>query len=149
MASTLEYYPLSPSRAPLLFVVHEPSADSCSLSPDASRQAKRNLLPTIRGNRAKSQRKSLRISFLYHESKGVSDASSSILHNDWETSVTRVVWVLVQVIPGMKVKKVTKVMWEAHTKGRAVAKTCRRELAALYEERLREKGLTVSTEPAR
>jgi ATP-dependent Clp protease adaptor protein ClpS len=64
--------------------------------------------------------------------------------------VTRVVWVLVQVIPGMNVKKATKVMWEAHTKGRAVvAKTCHRELVELYEQRLRTKGLTASTEPAR
>ncbi len=72
-----------------------------------------------------------------------------ILHNDWENSVTRVVWVLVRVIPGMSVKKATKVMWEAHTKGKAVAKTCHKELAELYEERLRAKRLTVSIEPAR
>ena len=32
-------------------------------------------------------------------------------------------------------------------KGRAVAKTCHKELAELYEERLRTKGLTVSIEP--
>jgi ATP-dependent Clp protease adaptor protein ClpS len=38
---------------------------------------------------------------------------------------------------------------EAHTKDRAVAKTCHKELAELYEERLREKGLTVSVEPGR
>src|SRR3954469_15690727 len=62
-----------------------------------------------------------------------------VLHNDWENSVTRVVWVLVRVIPGMTIKKATKVMWEAHTKGKAVAKTCHKELAELYEERLREK----------
>ena len=40
-------------------------------------------------------------------------------------------------------------MWEAHTKGKAVAKTCHKELAELYEERLWAKGLTVSIEPAR
>jgi ATP-dependent Clp protease adaptor protein ClpS len=63
--------------------------------------------------------------------------------------VTRVVRVLVQVILGMNVKKATKVMWEAHTKGRAVvAKTCHRELVELYEQRVRAKGLTASTEPA-
>ncbi len=72
-----------------------------------------------------------------------------ILHNDWENSMTRVVWVLVRVIPGMSVKKATKIMWEAHTKGKAVAKSCHKELAELYEERLREKGLTVTIEPAR
>jgi ATP-dependent Clp protease adapter protein ClpS len=72
-----------------------------------------------------------------------------ILHNDWENSVTRIVWVLVRVIPGLSVKKATKILWEAHTKGQAVAKTCHKELAELYEERLRAKGLTVSVEPAR
>ncbi len=36
-------------------------------------------------------------------------------------------------------------MLEAHTKGRA-AQSCHKELAELYEERLRAKGLTVSTE---
>lgn len=71
-----------------------------------------------------------------------------VLHNDWENSVTRVVWVLVRTIPGMSVKRATKVMWETHSKGRAVAKTCHKELAELYEERLREKGLTVGIEPA-
>ena len=72
-----------------------------------------------------------------------------ILHNDWENSMPRVVWVLVGAIPGMSVKRATGIMWEAHTKGRAVAKVCHRELAELYEERLRAKGLTASTEPAR
>jgi ATP-dependent Clp protease adaptor protein ClpS len=72
-----------------------------------------------------------------------------ILHNDWENSVTRVVWVLVKVIPGMTIKRATKVIWEAHTKGRAVARSCYKELAELYEERLRAKRLTVSLEPAR
>jgi hypothetical protein len=37
----------------------------------------------------------------------------------------------------------------AYEKGRAVAKTCHRELAELYEERLRETRLTVSIEPTR
>jgi ATP-dependent Clp protease adaptor protein ClpS len=60
-----------------------------------------------------------------------------------------VVYVLVKTIPGTTIKRATKVMWEAHTKGKAVAKTCHKELAELYEERLREKGLTASIEPAR
>jgi ATP-dependent Clp protease adaptor protein ClpS len=70
-----------------------------------------------------------------------------VLHNDWENSMPRVVWVLVRAIPGMSAKRATSVMWEAHTKGRAVAKICHKELAELYEERLKAKGLTVSTEP--
>ena len=52
-------------------------------------------------------------------------------------------------ISGMNMKKATGVTWEAHTKGRAVAKTCHKKLAELYEERLLEKGLTISIEPAR
>jgi len=63
--------------------------------------------------------------------------------------VVRVLVQVIPVIPGMNVKKATKVMWEAHTKGRAVvAKTCHRELVELYEQRLRAKVLTASTKPA-
>jgi ATP-dependent Clp protease adapter protein ClpS len=57
------------------------------------------------------------------------------------------VWRLWRTIPDMSVKRATRVTWEAHTKGRAMAKACYRELAELYEERLREKGLTVPIEP--
>jgi ATP-dependent Clp protease adaptor protein ClpS len=71
-----------------------------------------------------------------------------ILHNDWENSMPRVVIVLKKVIPGMTVKRATKIMWEAHTKGQAVVKSCHKELAELYQERLRAEGLTVSIEPA-
>jgi ATP-dependent Clp protease adapter protein ClpS len=49
----------------------------------------------------------------------------------------------------MSVKKATRIMWEAHTKGKAIAKRCHKELAELYEKRLRAKGLTVCIEPAR
>ena len=83
----------------------------------------------------------------------VSDATelpwNVILHNDFHNPINRVVWRLWRTIAGMTMKKATRVTWEAHTKGRAVAKTCHKELAELYEERLREKGLTVSTEPSR
>lgn len=47
----------------------------------------------------------------------------------------------------MTMKRATRVRWEAHTKGRAVAKSCHREPAGLYEERLTKKGLTTSIEP--
>ena len=57
-------------------------------------------------------------------------------------------WVLVRTIRGMIVKKATRVVWEAHTKGQVVVETCHEELAELYEHRLREKGLTTSIEPA-
>lgn len=72
-----------------------------------------------------------------------------ILHNDWDNSMPRVTIILRKVIPGMTLKKATAIMWEAHSKGRAVVKSCHKELAELYEERLRRKGLTVSIEPAR
>jgi ATP-dependent Clp protease adapter protein ClpS len=72
-----------------------------------------------------------------------------ILYNDWENSMARVVWVLVKVVPGMSIKKATRIMYEAHTRGRAVVKSCHKELAELYKERLQNKGLIVSIEPDR
>ena len=71
-----------------------------------------------------------------------------ILHNDWENSMPRVVIILKKVIPGMKLKKATRIMYEAHTTGQAVVKSCHKELAELYEERLQGEGLTVSIEPS-
>ncbi len=72
-----------------------------------------------------------------------------ILHNDWENSMPRVVLVLKKTIPGMTFKKATRIMYEAHTTGRGLVKQCHKELAELYEERLREKGLSATIEPAR
>jgi ATP-dependent Clp protease adaptor protein ClpS len=69
-----------------------------------------------------------------------------ILHNDWENSMPRVVIVLKKVIPGMTLKKATRIMYEAHTTGQAVVKSCHKELAELYKERLQGEGLTVSIE---
>ena len=71
-----------------------------------------------------------------------------VLHND-RNPINRVVYRLWQTLPGMTMKKAAKITWEAHTKGQAVAKTCHKELAELYGERLREKALTVSIEPTR
>ena len=73
----------------------------------------------------------------------------NVMHNDWHNPINRVVWRLWRTIPDMTMKRATRATWEAHTKGRAVARTCYKELAELYEERLREKGLTVSVEPGR
>jgi ATP-dependent Clp protease adapter protein ClpS len=70
-----------------------------------------------------------------------------ILHNSWHP-MSWVVYALVKSIPGTTIKKASRIMWTAHTRGQAVAKSCHKELAELYEERLREKGLTVSIEPA-
>ena len=71
-----------------------------------------------------------------------------LLHNDWNNSMPRVVIVLKKVVPGMTVKKATRIMWEAHSKGQAVVKSCHKELAELYVERLQGENLTVSIEPA-
>ena len=71
-----------------------------------------------------------------------------VLHNDWENSMPRVVLILKRVIPGMTIKKATKIMYEAHSNGQAVVKSCHKELAELYQERLLERGLTATIEPA-
>ncbi len=71
-----------------------------------------------------------------------------ILHNEWDNSMPRVVVILKRVVPGITVRRATRIMYEAHTKGKAVVKSCHKELAELYEERLRERGLTVSIQAA-
>ena len=70
-----------------------------------------------------------------------------LLHNDWNNSMPRVVLVLKKIVPGMTLKKATRIMWEAHTTGKAVVKSCHKELAELYKERLLGAGLSVSIEP--
>jgi ATP-dependent Clp protease adaptor protein ClpS len=70
-----------------------------------------------------------------------------ILHNDWENTMPEVVVKLRKVIPGMTLKKATKIMWEAHTTGKALVKSCHKELAELYETRLQGERLSVSIEP--
>jgi ATP-dependent Clp protease adaptor protein ClpS len=70
-----------------------------------------------------------------------------ILHNDWENSMPRVVIILKKVIPGMTYKRAARIMYEAHSTGRALVKSCHREHAELYEERLLGSGLTASIEP--
>jgi len=71
-----------------------------------------------------------------------------VLHNDWNNSMVKVVYVLRREIPGMTIKRAAAIMYEAHSRGRATVKRCHKELAELYQERLREGGLTVSIEPA-
>jgi len=72
-----------------------------------------------------------------------------ILHNDWENSMLRVIWVLKKAIPGIDLKRATAIMYEAHSSGQSVVKRCHKELAELYKERLQGEGLTISLEPAR
>src|SRR5215218_9528838 len=70
-----------------------------------------------------------------------------ILHNDWENTMPEVVVILKKVIPGMTLKKATKIMWEAHTSGKALVKSCHKELAEHYEGRLQSEGLSITIEP--
>ena len=60
----------------------------------------------------------------------------------------RVVLILRKVLPGMSIGRARKIMYEAHSSGRAVVKRCHKELAELYKERLQGEGLTISLEPA-
>src|SRR5918998_4919754 len=69
-----------------------------------------------------------------------------ILHNDWDNSMPRVVIILKKIIPGMSFEKAARIMFQAHTSGQALVKSCHRELAELYEERLQAEGLTVTIE---
>ena len=71
-----------------------------------------------------------------------------LLHNDWDNSMPKVVIVLKKVLPGMTIGRATRIMYEAHSSGRAVVKRCHKELAELYKEHLQGAGLTVSLEPA-
>ena len=70
-----------------------------------------------------------------------------ILHNDDYTPMEHVVAVLRKVIPRMSVRRAVDIMMEAHTKGKAVATKCHKELAELYEESLRAEGLIATIEP--
>ena len=70
-----------------------------------------------------------------------------ILHNDDYTPMEHVVAVLQKVIPRMSVKRAVDIMMEAHTKGKAVATKCHKELAELYQDGLNNEGLIASIEP--
>ncbi len=70
-----------------------------------------------------------------------------ILHNDDYTPMDHVVKALRKVIPRMSMKRAVSIMLEAHTKGKAVATKCHKELAELYQEGLMAEGLTATIEP--
>src|SRR5215212_1368140 len=70
-----------------------------------------------------------------------------ILHNDDYTPMEHVVAVLQKVIPRMSVRRAVDIMIEAHTKGKAVATKCHKELAELYQDGLNNEGLIASIEP--
>ena len=70
-----------------------------------------------------------------------------ILHNDDYTPMEHVIAVLRKIIPRMSMRRAVSIMLEAHTNGKAVATKCHKELAELYEERLRTEGLIATIEP--
>ena len=70
-----------------------------------------------------------------------------ILHNDDYTPMEHVVEVLRKVIPRMSVRRAVDIMLEAHTKGKAVATKCHKELAELYQDGLNNEGLISTIEP--
>ncbi|CAN5784777.1 hypothetical protein BH20ACT11_BH20ACT11_10760 [soil metagenome] len=70
-----------------------------------------------------------------------------ILHNDSSNPMEYVVQSLRQVIPKISQEKAISIMLEAHTRGKAVAKRCHKELAEMYEEGLRSRGLIATIEP--
>ena len=70
-----------------------------------------------------------------------------ILHNDDYTPMDHVVKALRKVIPRMNMKRAVSIMLEAHTKGKAVATKCHKELAELYQEGLKAEGLIATIEP--
>jgi len=72
-----------------------------------------------------------------------------ILHNDWDNPMPRVVIVLKKAIPGMSFASAATIMYRAHSTGQATVKSCHKELAELYRERLQGEGLTVGIEPSR
>ena len=70
-----------------------------------------------------------------------------ILHNDDFTPMEYVVESLIKVIPRMSERQAISIMIEAHTNGKAVAHKCHKELAELYADQLKSKGLSATIEP--
>jgi ATP-dependent Clp protease adaptor protein ClpS len=73
---------------------------------------------------------------------------SVILHNDDHNDMLHVVQSLVKSVPNLGTTRATKIMLEAHNKGKAVVTTCPLELAELYRDRLETFGLTATIEKA-
>lgn len=74
------------------------------------------------------------------------DPFKVILHNDDQNTMEHVVESLVECVSGLNVPRATEIMLEAHNTGRAVVVICPLELAELYRDRLKSRGLTVSIE---
>jgi ATP-dependent Clp protease adaptor protein ClpS len=71
-----------------------------------------------------------------------------ILHNDDHNEMVYVVQCLMKTVPGLGAARATRIMLEAHNRGKAVVTTCPLELAELYRDRLQSFGLTATIEKA-
>ena len=67
-----------------------------------------------------------------------------ILHNDDQNSTDHVVRALMRAVPELATEDAARIMWEAHTSGRAVVIVCPLERAELYCDRLQRQGLIAS-----
>jgi ATP-dependent Clp protease adaptor protein ClpS len=73
---------------------------------------------------------------------------SVLLHNDDHHDMLYVVQSLVKSVPALGTVRATKIMLEAHNRGKAVVITCPLELAELYRDRIESFGLTATIEKA-
>jgi ATP-dependent Clp protease adaptor protein ClpS len=73
---------------------------------------------------------------------------SVVLHNDDHNDMVYVVQCLMKTVPGLGAARATRIMFEAHNRGKAVVTTCPLELAELYRDRLESFGLTATIERA-
>jgi ATP-dependent Clp protease adaptor protein ClpS len=71
-----------------------------------------------------------------------------ILHNDDHNDMVYVVSCLLKAVPKLGPARATRIMLEAHNRGRAHVTTCPLELAELYRDRLEGFGLTATIEKA-
>jgi ATP-dependent Clp protease adaptor protein ClpS len=73
---------------------------------------------------------------------------SVILHNDDHNDMIHVVRSLIKSVPNLGTTRATRIMLEAHNRGKAIVTTCPLELAELYRDRLESFGLTATIEKA-